>query len=387
MALPLAPREILEKLVSFPTVSQDSNRDLVDWIAEYLLGLGVVPQQVLSPDGKKAHLFAQVGPDVTGGVALSGHTDVVPVEGQRWRSDPWVLTERDGRLYGRGACDMKGFNALALAAVPMARAAPLRRPLQLAFSYDEEVGCHAVCSLIDEMAVLYPRAGAVIVGEPTMMQVVTGHKGGTGYEVRVQGVEVHSSMLHKGVSAIMEAARLISWANLRNAEGAAAVPGALAAPFDPPWTTVHVGTIRGGTAGNITAGECRFTIEFRVVPGESVHDWEAAFEARAAEVEADMQAVHPEARVMLEKYYALPPLRPEKSGCAEALARQLTGDNGSHVVSYGTEAGQFQKRGFSTVICGPGSIAQAHQADEFITIAQLDAGQHFMQRLIAHLSE
>ena len=395
----LSARAILDRLVAFPTVSRDSNLALVDWVEGYLRGHGVAAERVWSADRRKAHLFAQVGPEVAGGVMLSGHTDVVPVDGQAWSSDPWRLVERGGRMHGRGTCDMKGFLALALAAVPQAQAAGLKRPLQLALSYDEEVGCVAVVAMIEAMAGRLPPPGAVIVGEPSGMKVVTGHKGGTGYAVELRGHEVHSSLLHRGVSAVMEAARPIDWANRQNAESAARVPAAAAADFDPPWTSVHVGRVRGGTAGNITAGCCRFEIEFRVVPGERVEDWEAAFEAEVARVEAGMQAVHPDCRIVLEKYYALPPLQPEglgaglgdcavpASGAAEALARRLTGDNGRHVVSYGTEGGQFQRRGFSTVICGPGDIAQAHQPDEYLTRAQFAAGERFLNRLVHSLTE
>ncbi|WP_114964426.1 acetylornithine deacetylase [Alkalilacustris brevis] len=385
MPAPLTAREILEKLVAFPTVSRDSNLALIDWVEGYLDDLGVQARRVPNARGDKASLYAHVGPEAEGGVVLSGHTDVVPVDGQAWTTDPWRLSERGGRLYGRGSCDMKGFVALALAAVPQALQVRLNRPLQLALSHDEEIGCVAVKDLIAEMTAKLPRADAVIVGEPSMMQVVSGHKGGTGYQVHVRGVEVHSSILHRGVSAVMQAARLIDWANRQNAAGAARAPGPLTAPFDPPWTTLHVGTIAGGTAGNITAGACRFTIEFRVVPGESVEDWTTAFEARVAEIEAEMQAIHPAARIVLERYYALPPLEPEPAGAAEALARRLTGDNAARAVSYGTEGGQFQRHGFSTVICGPGDIAQAHQADEYISLAQFDAGQAFMGRLVESL--
>jgi acetylornithine deacetylase len=385
MPAPMSARAILDRLVAFPTVSRDSNLALIDWVEDYLAGQGVRAHRVWNARGDKASLFAHIGPEVAGGVVLSGHTDVVPVDGQDWTTDPWQVSERDGRLHGRGTCDMKGFLALALAAVPQARDARLARPLQLALSHDEEVGCVAVTDLIDAMSEKLPPAAAVIVGEPSMMRVVSGHKGGTGYQVHVHGVEVHSSMMHHGVSAIMQAARLIDWANRRNAESAAANPGPLAAPFDPPWTTLHVGTIRGGTAGNITARDCCFGIEFRVVPGDRVEDWTAAFEARVAEVEAEMQAIRPEARIVLERYYALPPLVPEPEGAAEALARALTGDNGAHVVSYGTEGGQFQRRGYSTVICGPGDIAQAHQPDEYISTSQFEAGERFLGDLVESL--
>ncbi len=391
MAKHLDARAILDRLVGFPTVSRDSNLALIDWVEDYLDGHGLRGHRVWDRSGQKAHLYVQVGPDVEGGVVLSAHTDVVPVDGQDWSSDPWTVTERGGRLYGRGTCDMKGFAALALAALPRAQAAGLKRPLQLALSYDEEVGCRAVVDLIEEMSVHLPRADAVIVGEPSMMKVVTGHKGGMGYAVEVLGHEVHSSLMHRGVSAVMEAARLIDWANRQNAASAARVAeqGAPypACDFDPPWTTVHVGVIEGGTAGNITARSCRFRMEFRVVPGERVEDWAAAFEAEVARVEAAMQAVHPDTRIRVEKPYGLPPLRPEPDGRAEALVRRLTGDNGTHVVSYGTEGGQFQHRGFSTVICGPGDIAQAHQPDEYLSLAQFRAGAQFVDTLIDHLRE
>ena len=390
MPQPLTARAILDRLVAFPTVSRDSNLALIDWVEGYLDGLGVAAHRVWSPDRSKAHLYAQIGPEVAGGLVLSAHSDVVPVDGQDWATDPWTVTELDGRLYGRGTCDMKGFLALMLAAVPRAQAAGLKRPLQLALSYDEEVGCVAVVDMIEEMARTLPRAAAVIVGEPSMMKVVTAHKGGTGYEVEVRGHEVHSSLIHRGVSAVMEAARLVDWANRQNEDSAGRKPGPAAAPFDPPWTSLHVGRIRGGTAGNITAGSCRFCIEFRIVPGESVEAWERRFEAEVARVEAAMQRVHRDCRIVLEKYYAMPPLEPEtapEGGAAEALARRLTGDNGTHVVSYGTEGGQFQRRGFSTVICGPGSIAQAHQPDEYLSLAQFEAGERFVDRLIDHLRE
>lgn len=386
MVKPLSPREILERLVAFPTVSRDSNLALIDWVEEYLEGFGIAAQRVWNRDRSKANLYALVGPERPGGVVLSGHTDVVPVDGQFWDSDPWQVIEKDGRLYGRGTCDMKGFDALALAAVPWALEAGVKRPLHIALSYDEEVGCLGAPSMIEEMARRLPPASAVIVGEPSMMQVVSGHKGGTGYTVHVQGFEVHSSLLHEGVSAVMQAARLIEWANRQNSESAARTPGPLAEGFNPPWTSVHVGTIQGGTAGNITAKDCRFGIEFRVVPGDRVEAWEAAFEAEVARIEAEMQAIRPETRIMLEKYYTLPALRPETGGAAEALARRLTGDNGSHMVSYGTEGGQFQQGGYSAVICGPGSIEQAHQPNEYISLEQFAAGEAFLRKLVADLA-
>ena len=382
----LSPRQILDKLVSFPTVSRDTNLPLIDWVEDYLESHGVTAHRVWNEDRTKASLYAHIGPEVAGGVVLSGHTDVVPVDGQVWSSDPWTVTERDGRLYGRGTCDMKGFVALALAAVPLALAADLKRPLQLALSYDEELGCTGAPPMIAEMARSLPRAAAVIVGEPSRFSVVTGHKGGTGFKVHVKGYEVHSSLIHTGVSAIMAAAPLIDFANRVNAANAARPPAALAQMFDPPWTTLHVGMIQGGTAHNITAADCRFSCEIRVVPGEDIEDWVAAFEGQVAQAVAAMQTIRPETGITVARFFSVPPLRPETDGPAEALARRLTGDNGLHVVSYGTEAGQFQAEGYSAVVCGPGDIAQAHQPDEFLEISEFDAGWSFMQRLVASLS-
>jgi acetylornithine deacetylase len=382
----LSPRQILDHLVAFPSVSRDSNLPLIDWVEDYLESHGVTAHRVWNEDRTKASLFAHIGPEVEGGVILSGHTDVVPVDGQAWSSDPWTVTERDGRLYGRGTCDMKGFVALALAAVPLALDAGLRRPLQLALSHDEEVGCTGAPAMIAEMARSLPRAAAVIVGEPSRFSVVTGHKGGTGFKVHVKGFEVHSSLIHTGVSAIMAAAPLIDFANRVNAANAAKPPAALARMFDPPWTTLHVGMIQGGTAHNITAADCRFSCEIRVVPGEDIEDWVAALEGQVAQATAGMQAIRPETGITMERFFSVPPLRPETDGAAEALARRLTGDNGTHVVSYGTEAGQFQAEGYSAVVCGPGDIAQAHQPDEYLEISEFDAGWAFMQRLVASLS-
>jgi acetylornithine deacetylase len=381
----LSPRDILGKLVGFPTVSRDSNLALIDWVAGYLASHGITSARQWSPDRSKAGLFAHVGPQIAGGVILSGHSDVVPVDGQDWTTDPWCVVERDGRLYGRGTCDMKGFVALSIWALVVGAQKGLRQPLQLALSYDEELGCTGAPPLIAAMEVL-PKAGVVIVGEPSRMQVVTAHKGGQGIRVHVRGHEVHSSLLPQGVSAVMEAARLIAWANDQNAAIQARVPTALAALFDPPFTTLHAGMIAGGTAENITAGDCRFSFEYRVVPDDSSTDWLARFQAECARVAAQMQKVAPHTGIDLDVYFTLNGLAPEHDGAAEALARRLTGDNGVHVVSYGTEAGHFQAAGYSCVVCGPGDIAQAHQVDEYLEVAEFAAGQRFMERLLADLA-
>lgn len=382
----MTAREILDRLVAFPTVSRDSNLDLIDWVEGYLASHGVNSHRVPNEDGRKAALFVNVGPEVAGGVILSGHSDVVPVDGQDWTSDPWQVTEREGRLYGRGTCDMKGFLALALAAVPLALTAGVKRPLQIAISYDEEVGCTGAPPMIARMVEVLPRASAVVVGEPSRMRLVNGHKGGTGFAVHVKGFEVHSSLLPTGVSAIMEAARLVGWVNDRNSEIMAEEPSDMAALFHPPHTTLHVGRIEGGTAHNITAADCRFLMETRVVPGESVEGWAEAFEAEAARLDAALKARRPEAGVHLERFFDVPPLVPETDGAAEALVRRLTGDNASGVVSYGTEAGHFQAVGLSCVVCGPGDIAQAHQADEYLELSEFTAGWRFMEALVRELA-
>lgn len=381
----LSSREILEHLVKFPTVSRETNLPLVDWVEGYLASHGITAHRHWNEDRTKAALFAHVGPWESGAVVLSGHTDVVPVDGQPWTADPWTVVERDGRLYGRGTCDMKGFDALAIWALVKASKRPLKTPLQIALSYDEEVGCTGAPPMIAAMQEVLPKGAAAVIGEPSRMKTITGHKGGTGFHVHVKGFEVHSSLLPTGVSAILEGARLIGWINDRNAENAAKTPGPLAQAFFPPWTTLHVGMITGGTAHNITAADCRFAAEMRVVPGEDMEAWARAFESEARRIEAAMQAVRPEAAIHLDRFFGVPPLVPETAGAAEALVRRLTGDNATGVVSYGTEAGQFQDAGYSAVVCGPGDIAQAHQPDEYIELSEFQAGQRFMERLVDHL--
>ena len=379
----LTARHILDRLVSFPTVSTDSNLALIDWLESYLAGHGVECHRHWNEDGTKAALMAHAGPRVPGAVLLSGHSDVVPVEGQDWATDPWVVTERDGRLYGRGTCDMKGYVALAVWALVRGQRIGLTRPLQLALSYDEEVGCTGAPPMIAAMQTVLPKAGVALIGEPSGMRIITGHKTGTGFRVHVKGHEVHSSLLPYGVSAVMEAARLIQWVNDRNAS---LMAKAGASPFDPPFSTLHVGMIAGGTANNITAADCRFAVEMRVLPTDDVEVLAGEFVAEALRLNGVLKARHPDAGIHLTRFFGVPGLRPEPDGPAEALARRLTGENAVGVVSYGTEAGQFQEAGYSAAICGPGSIAQAHQANEYLAITEFDAGQRFMQRLLEELA-
>ena len=378
----LSPLALMTKLISFPTVSRDSNLQLVDWVQSYLESHGITSHRVYDETGQKASIFAHVGPEVEGGIVLSGHTDVVPVDGQTWDTDPWTVTEKHGKYYGRGTCDMKGFDALSLWALVEAHHSGVQRPLQLALSYDEEVGCLGAPPMIDEMLKTLPKASAVIVGEPSMMNAVTAHKGGLGLNTHIKGFEVHSSLMHTGVSAIMYGARLIDWANQTNATSAAADPSPVAAMFEPTFTTVHIGTIEGGTADNITAKDCRFSVDMRVLPDESPDRWREIYMEQVAGVVADMKTINADTDIEVDTTFWVPGLRPEEDGEAERIVRQITGDNGEHVVSYGTEAGQFQERGYSAVICGPGSIAQAHQPNEFIEIAQFNAGAAFLQKMV-----
>lgn len=376
--------DILARLIAFPTVSDQSNRALIAYVSEYLSAHDVPHHIFPDETGEKDGLIAQIGPDVAGGVVLSGHTDVVPVEGQDWTSDPWVLTKRDEKYFGRGSCDMKGFLALALAAVPDMIHATLTRPIQLAFSFDEETGCTGTAPLLRELERRFPRAASVIVGEPTEMRVVTGHKGGIGITTQIHGKAAHSSLPDLGVSAISYAARLIQWHDARMQSVQANADST--SPFSPPHATLQVGTISGGSAVNIVPDRCTLESDIRYMPGERGEDWIAAYQAEVSRVERQMQAHHPEAKIYLTDIDLIPPVAPETNGSAEALARQLTGDNSDNVVSYQTEAGHFQLAGYSTVICGPGSIAQAHQPDEFISKNQLEQGQQFIGRLIQHLS-
>jgi acetylornithine deacetylase len=378
------PVQMLEKLISFNTVSHRSNLPLIDFVEGYLTSHGVNSTRVYNDDGNKANLYAHIGPMVEGGVILSGHTDVVPVEGQDWSTDPWTVVEKDGKYFGRGTCDMKGFLAIALAYVPQMLAADLKTPIQLALSYDEEVGCEGVIPMVKELAGKMPKAAMCIVGEPSDMKAVTGHKGGIGFHNEVTGFEVHSSLAHIGVSAVMTAATLVEWHNQKNADAVANQDPDC--EFVPPFPTYHVGTIQGGTAGNITAKSCTFINDFRLLPTQDAKQEANDYLAFAAALEAKIKAVRPEAGIKITPKFGVPGLKPEENGTAESLVRRLTGDNSINVVSYGTEAGHFQTENISTVICGPGSIDQAHQADEYITIAQYNLGAKFMRDLIADLS-
>ncbi len=376
---------MLSKLVSFDTVSHKTNLPLIQFVSTYLESHNVKVNLLYNLARTKANLYAEIGPSVPGGFILSGHTDVVPVEGQEWNTNPFSLSEDSEKLYGRGTCDMKGFLAIVLAAVPNMKKANLKRPLQLALSYDEEVGCLGAPSLIKEMQTKLPKAAAVFVGEPTMMKVVNSHKTSIGLQTYVRGFEVHSSIMHKGVSAIMTAAKLVNWISERTEENRQAKPSAADKHFDPPFSTLHVGLISGGTASNITSKDCKFSLDIRCLPSESEMDWIKRYEFFAKSIEKEIQKVNAKSKIQIEKHHYVPGLQSEKNCLAESLACQITGNNGTNVVSYGTEAGQYQRAGYSTVICGPGSIEQAHQANEFLSLEQLNLGKKFIQEVIKKL--
>ncbi len=374
--------EMLRRLVAFDTTSRNSNLALIDDVQAYLAAHGIASMLVPNDDGKKANLIATIGPRVPGGIVLSGHTDVVPVDGQPWDTDPWTLTEKaDGNLYGRGTCDMKAFAAVVLALVPRFKAADLKVPVHIALSYDEEVGCFGAMRLVERLAAELPRPRACIVGEPTMMSVVNAQNTATTFYTTFTGFEAHSSMTHLGVSAIHFAGEFIHWLNVVQDEFAARPRTDI--DLVPPHTTINVGTISGGTAGNILARECVLLWGYRTTPGED--QW--ALERRARAWLDDvllprMRARHPAARIETVSRSSIPGLLPEQNEEATQLALAWSGGNRTHAVPYGTEAGIFRAAGIPTVICGPGDIAQAHQPNEFLAKSQLAACEGFMDRLI-----
>ncbi len=376
------PIELLETLVGFDTTSAKSNMDLIDWVRRYLTGFGVESTLVMNPDGNKANLWATVGPQQPGGICLSGHTDVVPVAGQPWDTDPFTLTRRGSRFYGRGTCDMKAFPATALALLPEMLARPLIRPIHFAFSYDEEVGCLGAPSMIREIGVSLPRPSIVIVGEPTDMKVVSAHKGMWFFRVVVTGKEAHSSQTHRGVSAVMTGARLIAKLDaMAKARATAANPDC---KFVPPYSTIHVGTVQGGTAPNIISRHCEFVCDIRNLPEDFPEDIQREFESWiATEILPEMHAIDPTTSVTVTTENVVAGLREDLDSEAEQFVRQITGDNDVTYVPYGTEAGQFQSAGMAVVVCGPGSIDQAHQPNEFIEEAQIHQCEAMLRSLIA----
>jgi len=381
-----ASNDILSKLVSFDTTSWKSNLELIDFVTRYLESFGATSQVFYNAEKTKANLLATIGPKDVPGIMLSGHTDVVPVAEQNWSHDPFDMTARDGRLYGRGTCDMKGFIACALAAVPEFARSDLKEPLHLAFSYDEEVGCTGVISLVEYVRAMKVKPRACIVGEPTNMKVVNSHKGIFHLLTRVYGSAAHSST-DQGLNSVMYAAEMISYLNDLAEEMKGRTP--LVEGFDPPYTTVHVGRVKGGTAANITPSYCEFEWDFRPVPNlDGAYADDEVLKRFTAHVKdhilPEMAARdRASARVETEIMAKVPPLLPETGSSAESLVLALANQNDVRAVSYGTEAGIFQSAGgVAAVVCGPGSILQAHRPDEYIEQSELKACDEFMGRLL-----
>jgi acetylornithine deacetylase len=372
--------EMLRRLVGFDTTSAYSNMALIDFVRDYLHGYGIESRLVANEDGSKANLYASIGPATEGGVVLSGHTDVVPVKDQPWDSDPFAMIEKDGLLYGRGTADMKAFSAIALAMVPHFLERGIKVPIHLALSYDEEVGCIGAWSLAEAMQRDLPKPHAIVVGEPTMMKVVHSHKTAASYYTDFVGLEAHSSAIDQGVSAIHYAGDLIHFLNQFQEELRARAPKN--SEFKPPFGTMNVGIINGGTANNILARQCLVQWGYRALPTEDPHEAiKRVTHFCEHELLPKMRAVYPEASIVTKLRAEVPPLVPTAHNPADILCRALTGDNGSHSVAYAAEAGIFQKAGFSVVICGPGDIAQAHQPNEFIAVEQIRACEDFMRKL------
>lgn len=375
----MTTEDILAKLVSFDTTSRDSNIPLIAWVEDYLDKYDVPHFRIDYEAGHKTNLLSTIGPDIGGGIVLSGHTDVVPVDGQNWQTDPFTLTERDGLLYGRGSADMKGFIAVALALVPEFVKLDLRIPIHLAFSCDEEVGCKGVRPLVDFLRNHAKKPSAAIIGEPTSMQVVNGHKSAVRFSTEVTGHESHSALTDQGVNAIMVAGEIIHEISKIREELIAI--GDASNRYDPPYSTIHIGVISGGTANNIVPKSCSFNWETRLLPDADENFVPDRITALTRKLEPAMKAVSADAGIFFAQANAVPGLAAEKDSPAELLALRCSHTNSTHTVSYGTEAGLFQQAGIPAVVCGPGSIEQAHKPDEYIAVSELRTCEVFLRRL------
>jgi acetylornithine deacetylase len=377
--------EMTKRLVAFDTTSRNSNLALIDFVRDYLDGYGIKSELVLDVGGQKANLYATIGRQDQSGILLSGHTDVVPIDDQDWHSDPFKLVEQNDRLYGRGSADMKGFIATLLSLVPTLAQRKLREPIHLSFSYDEEIGCIGVRRLIDVLATRPNKPRLAIVGEPTEMQVGVGHKGKHTLRCQVHGHEAHSSLVHQGVNAIEAAAELV--AKLKEIARRKRDHGPFDPDFQPPYSTVHTGVIHGGTALNIVPRDCTFDFEVRPLPGDDVPAIVAELkEFAATRILPEMHAVRPDTGISIEEISAAPALSTPTDHEATQLAAALSGANGTIKVAFGTEGGLFAAAGIPTVICGPGSIDQAHKPDEFVSLDQIGRCEAFLQRLIDRVS-
>ncbi len=377
-----ASLDLITKLISYDTTSRDSNLALIDFVRDYLSSYRIDSYLSFDETGRKANLFATIGPNDRGGIVLSGHTDVVPVDGQPWTADPFTVRTLNDTLVGRGTSDMKSFIAVALAAVPDLVTRDLKTPIHLAFTYDEEVGCLGARTLLADLAArdIHPRA--CIIGEPTLMTPVTAHKGKKSVRCHVHGVECHSALAHEGVNAVEAAAELIAY--LKGMARRHRDNGPFDTAFTPPYTTVHTGKINGGTALNIVPKDCVFDFEFRYLPGESSQTLFAEVVAYANSLLPEMQRISPDTGFQFEELSGFDGLNMPDDHPLTRLVQQVSGANGTGKVSFGTEGGLFQHAGIPTIICGPGSIEQAHKPDEWIALDQIDACENFIARLSDH---
>ncbi|MDY3331163.1 MAG: acetylornithine deacetylase [Pelistega sp.] len=380
-------RQWLEKLVAFDTTSRNSNLELINTVKEYLDSFGLQSWLAMNPDGTKANLFATLpasNGDTQGGIVLSGHTDVVPVDGQDWHSNPFEVVEKDGLLYGRGTCDMKGFIASALALLPEWVQQQRNKPIHFALSYDEEVGCAGAPVMIEELKKRNQRVDGCVVGEPTSMRVVVAHKGINLFTCKVHGKAAHSSLTPRGCNAIEHAARLIC--HIRDLADYYRQQGPFDDKYDVPFTTMTTNLIEGGIAVNTIPEACTFKYEFRNLPGIPVEEIQGKVERYVQEeLLPRMQKEFPEAKVEITANARAPGLEASEKAAITALVRALTRDNEVRKVAYGTEAGLFEQIGIPTIVCGPGNIEQAHKPNEFISLEQLDECDNFLRKLIASL--
>ena len=382
----LTSEQILTKLVSFPVLGGESNLDLKQWIREYIENFGIAVTEVPNKEGTKASLHCRIGPAVPGGVILSGHMDVVPVKGQPWDTDPFVLTDKgDGKLYGRGSCDMKGFLACCLAVLPDMVKATLKKPIYFAFSYDEEIGCLSAPDLIKNIQATYEeKPKYAIIGEPSMMIPTVGQKGICVLETQVNGSAGHSSRIKQEVSAIHETARLITW--LENKMNELIMAKRFDDRFDPPHTTLHVGKVSGGIAPNVIADHASLHWDVRVIPGDDLSGIIQEFKTFCKQRENELREVFPGFKIdVIEHHPPVPSLDTSLDRDIVSLVKKIAGTHTLDAVSYAAEAGQFAEGGYESIICGPGSIAQAHRANEFIAREQLDKGVEMLKNLVAEL--
>ena len=377
--------DILAKLVHFPVLGGDSNLSIIHWIKEYIESFGVATTLVPNKEETKASLHCRIGPAVDGGVILSGHTDVVPVKGQAWDTDPFTLVKKDGKLFARGSADMKGYIACCLATLPTLTKADLKKPIYFAFSYDEEIGCLAAPELIEHIKKTYPEdATYAIIGEPSSLEPVIGKKGVCYVQTEVNGSAGHSSGIHKEISAIHESTRLIMW--LENKMKLLAQEKQ-DHRFEPPHSTLHVGQISGGVATNIVSDYTRFEWDVRVIPKDSIQPIFDDFFAFCKEREEEVMKLFPGFKITNTLLHPpVPALDTKETDPIVALTKKISGNNTWRTVAYAAEAGQFHEAGYQSIICGPGSIEQAHRANEFTTQEQLDKCVGMLQKLVVEFS-